>query len=230
MDLSNWSTSASAMVEDIVLESPVQATSKTTPPPEDLRKVEYEYSLQPKFSPFIYHFQLFNKCFLAMTKTHKKSGQSIATAFHVGLLESQSKKHQSSAIWTFLGALLTAAAAGTLGFVLKDYLIAAATGALSLLLFTVHYFSYRKFSLFHTRSGKAPLVQLSHRCDCKKSLKAFIAKLEDRIRANTLPASSQFFAEETRWHRELKDQKWISGEEYSKARNRILRQFNRKTS
>ncbi|NVJ48946.1 MAG: hypothetical protein HWE13_01580 [Gammaproteobacteria bacterium] len=216
------------MVEDIILESPQQATELLTPQPEASRVFEYEYHLQPRFSPFEYRFRLFDRCFLEISRTHKSKRNTKVTAFHVGLLEAKPQRIKRTAWMIFIGALATGLASVMMGAVLHDYLLSAGTGLFSALLFSAHYFGYREMSLFLSRSGKAPLVILNHRCRDKKGLKAFLAKLEDKIKTNTLPASSQFFAEETRWHRTLNQQGWINDQEYDKARARILKQFNRK--
>ncbi len=218
------------MVEDIVLESPQQATTHLTPPDDAVRKVVSEYSVKPKFSAHKYHYRLVNDRFLEIEKLDKKGSLTAKTSFHVGLLEAKPQKTKSTAWIVFIGALLTAVAAGVMAFKINDWMLAASTGAFSLLLFVVHYFSYKEFSSFYSRSGKAPLITFNHRCSSKKSLQDFIKKLQQSIQQNTLPASSQYFAEETKWHRTLKDQGWISAEDYEKARSRIMKQFNRKTS
>ncbi len=221
---------AGVMVEDIVLESPDVATSALVPPADAGRRVDYEYTLHPRFTSYHFEFRIVNDCFIEVEKRDKQNKVLAQTAFHVGLLESQPKKSRSTAWMTFFGALLTGVAAGVIAYVLKDWVLAVSTGLFSLSLFVVHYFSYREQSIFLSRSGKAPLLTLSHRCGCKKSLKQFIARLEKCIERNTLPASSHYFAEETRWHRMLKEQGWISNEDYEKARTRIMKQFNRKLS
>ncbi len=217
-------------MEDIVLESPEQATHFLTPPRGDDKRVEFEYTLTPRFSKVEYHYRLFNNCFLEIEKCEKPSRKLAKTAFHVGLLEARPKKEKKTAWMTFIAALLTGTASVVMGFFLKDIWLAAGTAVLSLLLFLAYYFSYREMSIFNSRSGKAPLITLTHRCQCKKGLKDFVVRLESKIAQNTLPASSSYFAEETRWHRALNEQGWISDDEYRKARNRIMKQFNRRTS
>ncbi|WP_164503464.1 hypothetical protein [Pleionea sediminis] len=216
------------MVEDIVLESPDRAASQLLPPVDKARHVNYEYEVKPKFSPNQYCYRIFNNAFLEIEKRDKHGKKIAQTAFHLGLLEPKPKKSRSTAWFMFIGAILTAVAAMTMGLYLNDLVLAAGTGAFSLMLFIVHYCSYREISFFYSRSGKAPLVALSHRCGCKKSLRKFVEHLKRGIEKNTLPASSQYFAEETRWHRTLKDEGWISNEDYQKARNRIMKQFNRR--
>ncbi|WMS85768.1 hypothetical protein [Pleionea litopenaei] len=229
MDNQAWASQANrAMVEDIVLESPQQAVDLLTPAPEVERHIEYELELVPKFSPFSYRFRLFDKSFIEVHRQHKSKGLGKSVAFHVGLLEAKPLKIKRTAWVTFIAAIATGIASGIMAFALADYFLAAGTGLFSLLLFSAYYFGYREVSLFQSRSGKAPLVILNHRCKDKKSLRNFITKLEDKIKTNTLPASSHFFAEETRWHRTLNEQGWLSDEEYQKARSRILKQFNRK--
>lgn len=218
------------MVEDIVLESPEVAASVLVPPAESGRRVDYEYTLYPRFTSYHLHFRLVNDCFIEIEKRDKQGKMLAQTAFHVGLLESQPKKTRSTAWMTFAGAILTGVAAGMIAYMLQDWILAISTGLFSLSLFIVHYFSYREHSIFFSRSGKAPLISLSHRSRCNKSLRQFIELLQQSIERNTLPASSQYFAEETRWHRMLKEQGWITDHEYQKARTRIMKQFNRKVS
>ncbi len=218
------------MVEDIILESPDKATSQLLPPADDARHINFEYVVKPKFSANQFQYRIFNDSFLEIEKRDKHGRKIGRTAFHLGLLEPQPKKRRSTAWLVFTGALLTAVAAGVMAVLLKDWALASGTGAFSMMLFIVHYCSYREESLFFSRSGKAPLIALSHRCGCKKSLQQFVEQLKSRIEKNTLPASSQYFAEETRWHRTLNEQGWLSNDEYQKARNRIMKQFNRRAS
>ncbi|MCO7225162.1 hypothetical protein [Pleionea sp. CnH1-48] len=214
------------MVEDIVLESPVQAERQLTPPEGEERHVSVEYTLNPKFSRHEYHYRLFNECFLEIERCDKQEKEDpCTTAFHVGLLESKPKKIRRSSWVTFLGSLLTGFAAIGIGVMLGDYWLAAGTGILGLLLFINYYVSCREVSFFYSRSGKAPLLSLSHRCQCSDGLNDFVGRLKESIEKNTLPASSPFFAEETRLHRNLMEQGWISREDYEKAKSRIMKQF-----
>lgn len=216
-----------AVNEHIVLQSDAVETSALILPPEAQRQIDFDYQLKPKFSAHTYHFQLFNQCYLQIQKQDKQSKTVSQIAFHIGLLEPAAKKQRSTAWLTFTAALLTAVAAVTLGVVLKDYWLALSTAGLSGLLFLVHYFSFRESSFFLSRSGKAALIKLNHRCQCRRSLKAFISQLESRIESNKLPVSSKYFAEENKWHRQLNEQGWLSDENYQKARVRILKQFNK---
>jgi hypothetical protein len=218
------------MVEDIVLESPAAAASVLNPPLEASRRVDYEFTLRPRLSSYSVQFRIINGCFVEAEKRDKKGNLVASTCFHLGLLEPQPKTCRSTAWMTFLGALLSGIAAAVMAYVVQDWVLVSATAVLSLSLFAVHYCSYRKQTEFCSRSGKIPLLSLSHRCKNRAELKQFIGKLKQSIENNTLPASSLYFAEETRWHRTLKEQGWISDDDYQKARARIMKQFNRKAS
>jgi hypothetical protein len=218
------------MIEDIVLESPAAAASVLVPPTEPSRRIDHEFTLHPRFASYTLHFRMINGCFIEIEKRDKKDNVLLQTCFHVGLLEPEPKTTCSTAWMTFLGALLTGIAAGVIAYVLQDWLLVISTALLSASLFAVHYCSYRKQTEFISRSGKVPLISLSHRCRCRSSLNQFIDRLKESIEKNTLPASSYYFAEETRWHRMLKEQGWIGEDDYQKARARIMKQFNRKVS
>ena len=211
------------MIDKLAFDNSDEAKNLLNPPPSSEREVNCEYTLKPHCSSHEYYFCLFNNHFLEVKRSDKKS--SKATCFHIGLLEAKPKIIKKSAWIAFTGALVSALAALLIGLEGRQIGLALATGLMSSLLFWFYYYSYNETSLFYSRSGKIPLLRISHRCKGKKQLKAFVAQLKDNIEKNTLPASSQYFAEETHWHKELMEQGWISLEDYEKAKKRIFKQF-----
>ncbi len=213
----------SADVEQIVMESADTAREMMVP---SFELAELDYWLRPKFSKFHYRFRLFNSRYLKLDRVDLKGKELGSTEFHVGLLTAEFKKSKSTAWLMFTGAILLLLATGGLVYLQEDWTLIAGTGLLSTLLFAVHYYSYRETSMFYTRSGDVPLLHLSHRCECNKSLCQFIEVLSERIKANPLPKSHAYLAKEMAWHRELAQKGWLSDVDYHKAKKRLMKLFN----
>ncbi|WP_444997755.1 hypothetical protein [Aliikangiella sp. IMCC44359] len=211
------------MIEDIVLETPEDLTPILIAPKKEQQVIESELTIKNKHN--LFQYQLINQHYIQLIKHDNKSNSSKALSFHVGFLQPKAKPIKRTELLNLFYVLF---ALNIIGFLfINNSLLIGLLLIASLSILVTLFISAQQKIVFLTESGEAPLVILLSRKSNKTKVSQFIKQLEKAIINNPLPNSPKLFAEKNKWHRKLMEEGWLSDENYQKAKQKILSQFNR---